>query len=131
MRIAAISDDGVTISQHFGYARYYVVETVEAGVVSGKETRPKAGHGTMQEHHAHGMAGQPHGYDVGAQARHDQMVENIKDCQLVIAGGMGRGARDSLKAVGIDVVVTDVKDIDEAIKLYAEGKLPNLTERLH
>jgi len=28
-------------------------------------------------------------------------------------------------------MVTDVKGIDEAVKLYLKGKLPNLMERLH
>jgi predicted Fe-Mo cluster-binding NifX family protein len=44
---------------------------------------------------------------------------------------MGWGAYDSLKSRGIEPVVTDVEDIEEAVKLYLEGKLPNLMERLH
>jgi len=44
---------------------------------------------------------------------------------------MGWGAYDSLKNAGIEVVVTDVENIDEAVRLYLEGKLPNLMERLH
>ena len=35
MKIAAITDDGTTISQHFGRAPYYVVVTVEAGAGTG------------------------------------------------------------------------------------------------
>ena len=44
---------------------------------------------------------------------------------------MGWGAYDSLKNAGIESVVTDVGDIEEAVKLYIDGKLPNLMERLH
>jgi len=44
---------------------------------------------------------------------------------------MGWGAYDSLKNAGIEVFVTDVEDIDEAVKLYLLGKLQNLMERLH
>jgi len=44
---------------------------------------------------------------------------------------MGWGAYDSLKSRGIETVVTDVENIEEAIKLYLDGKLPNLMERLH
>ena len=38
MKIAAVSEDGVTISQHFGRAPFYVVVTVEryARVKNGK-----------------------------------------------------------------------------------------------
>jgi predicted Fe-Mo cluster-binding NifX family protein len=35
MKIAAVTEDGVIISQHFGHAPYYVVLTVEDGRVAG------------------------------------------------------------------------------------------------
>ena len=44
MKIAAVSDDGTTISQHFGRAQYYVVVTVEDGQLTDHETRDKLGH---------------------------------------------------------------------------------------
>ena len=44
MKIAAITDDGQTISQHFGRAPYYVVVTVEDGKVVQHEQREKLGH---------------------------------------------------------------------------------------
>ena len=46
MKIAAITEDGATVSQHFGRAPYYLVVTVEAGKVVGQEKRDKAGHHT-------------------------------------------------------------------------------------
>jgi hypothetical protein len=33
MKIAAITDDGITISQHFGRAPYYMVLTIENGEI--------------------------------------------------------------------------------------------------
>ncbi len=131
LKIAVVSDDGKTISQHFGYARQYVVVTVENGTVTGREVRPKTGHAGAQEHPVHDSPTGRHGYDAASQARHGQMLANITDCQLLIAGGMGWGARDSLKAAGIETIVTDAKEIDEAVRLYLEGKLKNLSERLH
>ena len=44
MKIAAVSEDGVTVAQHFGRAPDYVVVTVEDGRVVGCETRPRVGH---------------------------------------------------------------------------------------
>jgi predicted Fe-Mo cluster-binding NifX family protein len=44
---------------------------------------------------------------------------------------MGWGAYDSLKSRGIETIITDVTNIDEAVQLYIDGKLPNLMERLH
>jgi predicted Fe-Mo cluster-binding NifX family protein len=59
------------------------------------------------------------------------MMENITDCQVLITGGMGWGAYESLKSHNIRPIVTDVGNIDESIKLYMEDNLPNLMERLH
>ena len=131
MKIAAISDDGVTISQHFGRAPFYVVVTVEEKKIINKETRDKAGHHTFAAHHADVKPGERHGYDAGAQVRHANMMTTISDCQVVLAGGMGWGAYESLKSQGIETVVTDVKDIEEAVQRYLDGKLENLMERLH
>ncbi|MDD4858679.1 MAG: NifB/NifX family molybdenum-iron cluster-binding protein [Dehalococcoidales bacterium] len=133
MKIALVTEDGTTISQHFGRAPYYVVATIEDGKVVNKEKRDKAGHHAQGEHHheAHGCHGEKHGFDAGAQATHAGMMANITDCQVLIAGGMGWGAHEGLKSRNIEPVVTDVSDIDEALKLYLEGKLPNRMERLH
>ena len=132
MKIAVVTDDGTTICQHFGRAQYYLVITIENGKVVSKEQRSKAGHHVVgMQHETHASSGTPHGFDANAQASHAGMMANITDCQLVFAGGMGWGAQVSLKQAGIDVHMTDKNNIDEAIKLYIEGKLPNLGERLH
>ena len=132
VKIAVVTDDGTTICQHFGRARYYSVITIEDGEIKSKEQRSKAGHragGT--EHTSHASHGERHGFDANAQASHAGMITNITDCQLVIAGGMGWGAQVSLKQAGIEVHMTDKTNIDEAVQLYLQGKLPNLQERLH
>jgi predicted Fe-Mo cluster-binding NifX family protein len=132
MKIAAITEDGTNISQHFGRAPLYVVVTVEEDKIASKETRNKTGHHTFAAHHDAPLApGERHGYDAGSQVRHASMMGTIADCQVLIAGGMGWGAYGNLKSRGIEPVVTDVENIDEAVKLYLEGKLPNLMERLH
>jgi len=132
MKIAVISDDGTTISQHFGRASLYVVATVEKGKVVNKENRNKMGHQHFAsgEHPEH-KPGQPHGYDADSQDKHAQMAQSIDDCQVLLAGGMGWGAFDSMKSRGLEVIITDVSNIDEAVKTYLKGELPNLMEKLH
>ena len=44
MKIAVITDDGKTISQHFGRALHYQVLTIEEGKVVDREMRDKLGH---------------------------------------------------------------------------------------
>jgi predicted Fe-Mo cluster-binding NifX family protein len=134
MKIAVITDDGKTVSQHFGYAPYYLVFTIEGKKVVGQEQRDKAGHHNLGggHHEEQHVQGQPHGLDAASQSKHATMMDNISDCQLLIAGGMGYGAYQSLKSRNIDVIITDVENIAEAVQLYLEGKLVNLQEeRLH
>jgi predicted Fe-Mo cluster-binding NifX family protein len=132
VKIAVISDDGVTISQHFGRAEMYVVLTIEDGQIVAEESRPKVGHSAfMTQPHADLDAQGRHGFGAGAQSRHQQMAEAIGDCQALIAGGMGWGAQESLQQLGIEVVITDVEDARDAALRHAGGELPNLVERLH
>ena len=133
MKIAVITDDGTIISQHFGMAQMYSVLTVENGKIVNKETRAKKGHqqlGGGDHSHSH-APGQPHGFDADSENKHATMAQPISDCQVLIAGGMGRGAYESLKSYKIEPVITNIKNIDEAALLYIDGKLPNLMERLH
>jgi predicted Fe-Mo cluster-binding NifX family protein len=132
MKIAFITEDGTTISQHFGRAPMYLVVTLEDGKVVNREKRDKVGHHSFAPHADAPLApGERHGYDAGSQARHTSMAQTIADCQVLVAGGMGWGAYESMKSRGIETIVTDVNNIDEAVKLYIQGKLPNLMERLH
>ena len=135
MKIAVVSDDEMTISQHFGRASLYMVFTVEDGKITGKEKRNKMGHShfasTEGPHGGHAAHAGPHGFDAASQSRHASMAEAIADCQVLIAGGMGMGAFESMKSYNIESVITDKTNIEEAVKLYMEGKLPNLMNRLH
>jgi predicted Fe-Mo cluster-binding NifX family protein len=132
LKIAVVSEDGVTISQHFGRAPLYVVVTVEDGKVTGKETRSKAGHHTFAIEEIHTEApGERHGYDAASQDKHAAMASNIADCQVLLAGGMGWGAYESVQSYKIEPIVTDVANIDEAVAAYLNGSLRNLFERLH
>jgi predicted Fe-Mo cluster-binding NifX family protein len=133
MKIAAVSKDGTTISQHFGRAPYYVVVTVEDGKIVSRETRNKMGHAHFagEAHHEHGTDPRGHGFDSAAQSRHARMVAAITDCQALLARGMGAGAYQNLQQAGIRPIVTDVASIDEAVQAYLDGRLVDHRERLH
>jgi predicted Fe-Mo cluster-binding NifX family protein len=132
LKIAVVSDDGQTVSEHFGRAPYYVVLDVEDGRIMTRETREKAGHLTfaVQHHHEPGP-GERRGYAPGSESKHQAMAETIGDCQALLTGGMGWGAFESMRTRNIEPVVTDVRDVDEAALRFARGDLPNLMERLH
>ncbi len=134
MKIAVITDDQKTISQHFGRAPYYLVLTVEDGQITNRELRDKIGHhslsGKQQTEHEH-TPGAGHGMDAASQNRHVSMAEVIGDCQALICGGMGTGAYQSMQALNIKPVVTDLRMIDEAVQAYLDGKLQDRVDLLH
>ena len=131
MKIAVITDDERTLSQHFGRAAYYMVVTIEDGKIVSRERRDKMGHTHFANEPHTEEAGQPHGFGPQAHNRHLQMAEAIADCEALLCGGMGRGAYESMLARHIKPVVTDLRLIDEAALAYAQGKIVDLVERLH
>lgn len=132
MKIAAVTEGGNTISQHFGRAPYYIVVTVENNAIVAREKREKMGHTHFAgETHAEGADPRGHGFDPAAQSRHASMAAAIADCQVLLARGMGAGAYESMKIAGIQPVVTEIAYIDEAVQAYLDGTLVDHIEKLH
>jgi len=132
VKIAAITDDGQTLSQHFGRARYFLVVTVEDGKIAGQELRDKAGHHMFgpREGAAQSHAG-PHGFDPASRDRHAQMLAAIADCEVLLAGGMGQGMYAALEQAGIRPVLTAESRIEEAIRLFLDGNLKERPDLAH
>ena len=135
MKIAIVSDDGTTISQHFGRAPFYVVIAVENGAIVSREKRDKLGHahfsGEAHFHETHGPDSKGHGFDAESQSRHQRMASPISDCEVLLARGMGAGAYESLRSLNIIPRITDIADIDDAVRAYLNGSLIDHKERLH
>lgn len=133
MKIAIASDDKKTVTEHFGGAAYFVVVEVEEGKIGNEEVREKPGHKDLAIEEGHPQTGKEgvHGFTADASQRHRKMAGLIKDCKAVIAGRMGLGAYEDLRDLGFEVITTDIKEINEVVSLYVEGKLSHLSERLH
>ena len=131
MRIAAITDDGANISRHFGRAPFYAVFTIENQEVVKKEMRDKMGH--QQFVHEEGLVDEQgrHGFGPGSEDRHAAMAQAIRDCDVLLSGGMGWGAFESMKQAGIKTVVTDMVSIEDAVQAYLDGTIVERTDLLH
>ena len=125
--IAVATDDGETVSSHFGRARYYEILNLKDGKVTRRERRDKAGHhsfaqtGSGNDHHS----GEAHEF------RHQTMVSPVLDCQAVVVRGMGEGAVDHLRRSNLVPVLTGLHTIDEVIDAIASGSLDNDPRRVH
>jgi predicted Fe-Mo cluster-binding NifX family protein len=127
LKVGVVTDDGQTISPHFGRAQYYLVYDIVDGKVSGKETRPKA------SHHRPGMKphieGHQHGQDEASL--HTSMLFNVKDCEALIARGMGWGMYEAIRQAGMKPYLTEIVSADQAVEAYVKGSLDDHVERLH
>ncbi|MDX2417785.1 MAG: NifB/NifX family molybdenum-iron cluster-binding protein [Xanthomonadales bacterium] len=135
MKIAIVSDDEKTISQHFGRAEKYIVVSCEQENIIERKSLPKLGfcHTSKRHHGRHEHQSDPRGSGFGRQSKasHEQMFENIKDCDMLVSRGMGRGAYLDLQQLGIRPIITDIVDIDAAIQAVMDDSIIDHVEKLH
>ncbi len=131
MKVAAVTEDGKTISLHFGRAPYYLVCTFEGGKIVEREMRDKASHQQLAGHHEHRPDPRGRGFGQGAAERHAMMITAIKDCEAILTRGMGRGAYIAMEQAKVKPIVTDIEIIEEAVLAYASGDIVDHTEKLH
>jgi predicted Fe-Mo cluster-binding NifX family protein len=120
-KIAFPSDDGETISKHLGHAKYFQVVMVENGQVQSTERREKA---------SHSHQGHSHEQEAGIHPG-QTMIEAIRDCQVLIAGGMGQPMYNRAISSGLEVYLTGEDRISEAIEAYQKGTLSSDMRRVH
>jgi len=119
-KVAFPTEDGKTISQHFGQAPYYVVATLKKDEPASFEKREKTSHTHHNEQHDHA-----HGHD------HASMFASISDCQVLICGGMGEPAYEGAISNGLQVILTGEKSIETALDAFQSGKLETDLRRVH
>ena len=135
MKIAIVSDDERTISQHFGRAEKYIVISFEQEKIIDRKSLPKVGfcHSSHrhQGRHEHGSDPRGSGFGRHSKITHEQMFENIRDCDILVSRGMGRGAYLDLQQLGIRPIITDIGDIEVAIQAVMDETIINHVEKLH
>jgi predicted Fe-Mo cluster-binding NifX family protein len=118
MKIAVPTQDGSSISDHFGRSKSFLVFEVEEGKIADCSLRANqfTAHAQGECHDDHGH-GQPHG--------HDEIVEALKDCEAVLCYGMGRRAAAALEEGGIRAFVLGQRlTPQEAVQQFVAGRLP-------
>lgn len=128
MKIAVVTEDGTTISQHFGRAPYYVVLTIDGGKIVATEQREKFAHHHGPGEHHHDAGGHQ---SAEAEHSHNQMLSPIGDCEVLLSRGMGYGAYYSLQQAGIKPMIVNEAGIEDAVRSYLAGTLVDHSERLH
>lgn len=126
MKVAIATDDKETISPHFARARYYLVYEIEGGIVKRREVRTKVSlDAGMRGHHG------GHHPPPEMASMHEAMLSNVRDCEALIAGGMGRPMYEAIERASIRPFITQKQRAVEAVQFFIDGTLDNQTELLH
>ncbi len=118
MKIAIPSNDNLNISSHFGRTKGFVICEMDNDKIIKKEFKQNTFTGHAQGLHHDNKHG--HG-----NHSHNGIFNAIGDCEIVIAGGMGRRLYDDFEKNNIKVFVTKEKNIDNALKLFMNNNLEN------
>ena len=107
MKIAIGTDDKITIRRaHFGESKYYLICEILNGEIVSKTIRENP-HVCTGEH-AHGQA--------------NKIMDLLPDCQLIIGRSMGAKSLEQIAEKKIEVIITKLENIEEAISLYLNSK---------
>lgn len=115
MKIAIASDDKITISHHFGRAQGFSIFEIDKNKILSQEYRANNGK-------SNGNCG---------SCNHAMMIDNIKDCQVVISYGMGKKIYNDLTSNNISAIVTEEKTVKEALEKFMKDDLKNRIDKLH
>lgn len=99
MKIAVATVDGISLSQHFGQSKGFVVFDTEGTAVRGREFRT-----TSDTPHNQGVCHHEGGNSQGAQGPAG-IFDLLSGCEVMLCGGMGAGAAQSMQANGIKPVI--------------------------
>lgn len=122
MKIAVPTNDGVSISEHFGRSAAFLVFDTEAGKIKARELR------TNGAKHSHDQGACGHQSTESNQHNHAGILAALEGCELVICAGMGQRAAEALEGQGTQVVVAGPASAEETVIAYLAGTLPSTTE---
>ncbi len=127
MKIAIPSNDSTTISAHFGRTKGFVICEIDNNKVVKKEYIQNTFTGHSQGLHTDKNL--KHNSHEHQKHSHQGILDAIGDCEVVIAGGMGRRLYNDFEQNNIKVFVSQEANIDSALNLFLNNELDNNTDK--
>ncbi|HUB81792.1 MAG TPA: NifB/NifX family molybdenum-iron cluster-binding protein [Bryobacteraceae bacterium] len=117
MKIAVPTNDGLSISEHFGRSAGFLVFETENDRIVSSELRKNQG---LEDHEGSSCGGDP----AVEPHSHGAILLSLTGCDVVICAGMGARAAEALKQEGVrEVVFTHSGLAAEAVEAYLKGRL--------
>ena len=116
MKIAVPTNDGASISEHFGRSAAFLIFETENGQIKSRDLRKNG------QEHSHEGACDQHSADHQPHS-HSGILAALDGCEMVICAGMGQGAANALRDWGMQVIVTSAGSAEAAVSAHLAGKL--------
>ncbi len=118
LKIAVATRNGYRIALDFALAPYYTVLTLdEFGFVIKRELRPRMNRDRFIME-LQGPSRPWHQYFTSPEARHLIITLPIADCAVLLHRGMSAPLQHDIESLGIQVMLANSPEIDEAITAY-------------
>jgi len=118
MKIAVATNDNSTVAGHVGRCRAFLIYQTDGSNIQSKEVRENSfthhgqKNGGGEEHHGEG---QGHG--------HQNLIEGLKDCEVLIFNHGGWRLIEDMKAHNITPILTNEEIAESAVLKYIKGEL--------
>ena len=109
MKLAVTTNDKITISKgYFEKSRYYQVFKILNGKIVSEELRrnPYSEKNKLNNHE-----------------QTDRILDLLKDCTLFLGKRMRKKSLAKIRSQNIDIILTNMENVDEAVSSYLESKL--------
>jgi len=127
VKIALVSDDGLTISHSFDRAKFYIVICLEDNKVVAREQRQRIWFDLFTVKHNNEQKSSIETHHPNSRkypsGKYYHLLAAIADCNLLLAQGMRSGAYYQALQVGIRPIITDISMIDDALLAVMDGSI--------
>jgi len=126
VKIAIPSDDGKSISPHFGRCRCFIIYEIEGNKIKNRTVRENL----CCPHRVNVCP-----KTVSVQTREfieriqNEVLSEIRNCQVLIGRYMNQSAIDNLNSHNVKIVLVDEKEADVAIEKYLLGALVEIQDQ--
>ena len=122
MRIAVPTNDGVSISEHFGRSAAFLIFEIENGQIKSRELKSNGAK------HSHAQEACDHHSTESTPHNHAGILAALEGCEVVICAGMGQRAAEALKGCGTQIVTAAPASAQDTVTAYLAGKLSPVRE---
>lgn len=116
-KIAVATNDNIKVAGHVGRCKSFLIFDTEDKKIINKMTRINSftHHGQHDHNHQEHHQGEGHG--------HHNLIDGLKDCEVLIFNHGGWRLVEDLKANNIKPVLTDEVIAEDAVQKYLDGTL--------